>query len=302
MALHLKKDLKNMTARLLQNRWSKTNSISKVFFFFPVKSCSDLNISFIMVLDSSSEVRSSAVDNQWRQEKDFVKNFIRNSDLGENENIQVAVVNFGADAEIASPCGNLTTKAQFFAFIDNLSKKNGGAALNDALEKARDAYQGCRRLNMLPVVVYLTSGKETMNIDLRVRMEMEELVKSEALLFIGAVESGVNASDVMRMSRYVLNGSEYFSSRFANSFWDLLTLTPESPVILGKVCESKYMKCIFISKHAWRYDIHGVHYKHAIHDIYDMHDIHDAHDMHDIRDMHVVHDMHEMHATLSVKV
>ena len=195
-----------------------------------------------MVIDSSSAVSSSIVDNQWRQEKDFVKEFVRNSDLGQNENVQVAVVNFGAVAEVASPCGNLTTTAQFFAFIDRLEKKSGKPALNSALEKAREAYKGCKRLNVMPVVIYLTGGQETTNIDLDARLQLEELLKSEALLFIGAVGSRVNMSDVMRMSRYVVNGSEHFSNRFAQSFWDLVAIKPSDPLLLGKICESKYKR------------------------------------------------------------
>ena len=195
-----------------------------------------------MVIDSSSAVSSSIVDNQWRQEKDFVKEFVRHSDLGQNENVQVAVVNFGTAAEVASPCGNLTTTAQFFAFIDSLEKKNGKPALNSALEKAREAYKGCKRLNVMPVVIFLTGGQEATNIDLDARLQLEELLKSEALLFIGAVGSRVNMSDVMRMSRYVVNGSEHFSNRHAQSFWDLVAIKPSDPLLLGKICESKYKR------------------------------------------------------------
>ena len=192
-----------------------------------------------MVVDSSTGVTSSLLDNKWGQEKDFVKNFISYSEFGSNNNIQVAVVNFGAVAEVASPCGSLNTKEQFYTFIDNLEKKNGVCAINNALKKAREAYQGCKRLHVLPVVIFLTNGKESIERNTNFRLETEELVKNEALLFIGAIGSEVNVTDIKRISKYVLNNTEHFSNSFANSFWDLLRVKPEDPLILGKICESE---------------------------------------------------------------
>ena len=210
-----------------------------VFVFILVRPCSKLNISFIMVLDSSSGIRHSPIDNQWDQEKDFVKDFVKSSDLGVNKNIQVAVVNFGSSAEIVSSCGNLTTKEQFNELIDGLSKINGGTAINMALEKAREAYQSCTRMNVIPVVVFLTNGKESIEKNINLRIKTEEQIKSEALLFIGAVGPYVNFTEIQRMSKYEISGEVYFSNQHVNSFWELLGKSSGDFTILKSVCESK---------------------------------------------------------------
>ena len=187
-----------------------------------------------MVLDSSSDAMS------WGHEKDIVKEFISNSELDKNENVQVAVVNLGSTAEIVSPCGNLTTISQFNYFIDNLPKRNeNGTAINNGLLKARQAYLACKRSNVQPVVFFLTSGQESVEVDLKVRLQTEELVKSEALLFIGALTSGVNQSDIDRMSKYVVNNKEMSLRLYAKRFDDLVGILPDYPLILGRICSSE---------------------------------------------------------------
>ena len=192
-----------------------------------------------MVLDSSYGVSSNPINNQWAQERDFVKEFVRKSELGKNENVEVAVVNYGFNAEIASVCGNLNSKVKFNSFIDTLQKKNGGTAINMALLKAREAFQGCKRLNVVPIIILLTNGKESVENDTNFRQQIEELVKSEALLFVGAIGPLINASDIQRMSRYEINEHVYFSNKYANSFWDLLAITYEDLTVLQTICESK---------------------------------------------------------------
>ena len=199
-----------------------------------------------MVLDSSSRVSTSLFDNQWTKEKNFFKGFVANSELGLNPNVQFAVVNFGASSEITSPCGQLSSKAQVVESIDNLSKKNGATAINDALLKAREAYKGCQRLNVLPVILFLTNGREDVEQDMNLRFQTEAIIKNEALLYIGAVGSSVNISDIQRMSKYVINNSELLLYQFAKSFSELSTPNPESLFALLKTCESKpRFFCIF---------------------------------------------------------
>ena len=191
-----------------------------------------------MVLDSSSGVSSSPFNNLWDQEKLFVKRFIDASELGENENVQVAVVNFGSTANIAAPCGYLSTFEQFSTFVDSLPKINGGRAINDALIKTREAYLGCKRLNVKPVVIFLTNGQESVELDFEARKNTEDLLKSEALFFIGAVGPYVNTSDIKRMSGYVIGNVGSFSYIAVNSFVDL-QLRPENIAVLAKFCVGK---------------------------------------------------------------
>ena len=200
----------------------KLRTVLRKIFFFLVSSCSAYNISFIVVLDSSlyTSLNFLYFVDKWREVKFFAKAFVAQSDLGTDKNVQVAVVNYGSAANIASPCGNLTTKEQFYDFIDNLPKQNGEAAINGALLKAREAYQGCKRLNAKPVVIFLTYSKETAELDLNVKLETENVVKKEALLFVVAAGSDVNETDITRMSKYVTNGGDFFSKAVVSSFLD----------------------------------------------------------------------------------
>ena len=192
----------------------KLRTVLRKIFFFSALSCSAFNITFILVLDSSLDSSSNFLGNRWASEKGVAKAFVAQSDLGTDKNVQVAVVNYGSAANIASPCGNLTTKEQFYDFIDNLPKQNGEAAINGALLKAREAYLGCKRLNVKPVVIFLTYSKETAELDLNVKLETENVVKKEALLFVVAAGSDVNETDITRMSKYVTNGCRFlFQSR-----------------------------------------------------------------------------------------
>ena len=191
-----------------------------------------------MVLDSSSGVSSSLFNNEWAQEKEFVKNFVAASELGQNENVQVAVVNFGSTANIAAPCGSLSTVEQFSSFVHNLPKINGRRAINQALLQTREAYLGCERLNVKPVVIFLTNGQESDELGFDTRKNTEEMLKSEALLFIGAVGPYINTSDIKRMSRYVIDNVESFSYITVNSFNDL-QLRPENIALLSKICLGK---------------------------------------------------------------
>ena len=195
-----------------------------------------------MVMDSSSSVQSTLLDRKWKDEKDFVKNFIFNSEFGTNENVQVAVVNFGSTAEIASPCGNLATKSQFNYFIDNLPKKNGNTGINNALLKAREAYLGCKRLNRIPVIILLTNDQESVEFDLNIRLQTEALIKKEAVLFVAAVSSNVNISDVYRMTRFSVTGyPDMFATIIVDSFYELLAIQYDYPFILGlRICDSKF--------------------------------------------------------------
>ena len=192
-----------------------------------------------MVVDSSSQVLSTLLDNQWAQEKEFLKGFIEKSELGENPNFQVAVVNFGSTAEVVSPCGQITTKLQFNVLIDSLQKKNGATAINDALIKAKDAYKGCQRLNVLPVIILLTNDQEGVERDLDLKIQTEDLIKNEAIMYIGAVGIHINNTEIQRMSKYVVNKSDIYSFRYAKSFTELSAMRPEDPFVLLKLCESK---------------------------------------------------------------
>ena len=214
----------------------KLRTVLRKIFFFLVSSCSAYNISFIVVLDSSSKSSSTFLDffNNFAAEKNFAKEFIVQSDLGTNNNVQVAVVNFGSAANIASPCGNLTTKEQFFDFVNTLPMQYGEAAINGALLKAREAYQGCKRLNVKPVVIFLTYSKETAELDLNVKLETENLVKKEALLFTVTLGSDVNETDIMRMSKYVINDEEWPSKTILSSY-----AFPEYDRILKRICLRK---------------------------------------------------------------
>ena len=197
-----------------------------------------------MVLDSSSQVALSPFDNQWNNEKDVVKRFIANTEFGLNMNVEIAIVNFGDSAELASACGQLTTVIQLKEFLNNLPPKKGKTAINNALITARQAYKGCQRLNTLPVIILFTSGQEDIEQDLNYRFHTEELVKSEALLYISAVDSHINITDIQRMSKIVINNSEVFLYQIANSFTELIPPTSANIFSSVKVCESKLKFCV----------------------------------------------------------
>ena len=193
------------------------------------------------MLDSSSSVN----DESWSQEKGFATSFIANSELGANPNVQVAVVNFASYAVVASPCGALTNKNDFVSFMAALPRVNGGTAINDGLLKARDAYKGCQRLNVDPVVLFLTDGYENIELDYAFRVQTENTVKSEALLFVGAIGRDVNPTDINRMSHYIdVDGLDVYYNRFASNFSELAAIKAEEfyPIVLGKLeCDSKQL-------------------------------------------------------------
>ena len=193
------------------------------------------------MLDSSSSVN----DESWSQEKGFATSFIANSELGTNPNVQVAVVNFASYAVVSSPCGALTNKNDFVNFMAALPRINGGTAINDGLLKARDAYKGCQRLNVSPVVLFLTDGRENIELDYAFRVQTENTVKKEALLFVGAIGPDVNPTDINRMSYYVDgNGLDVYYNRFASNFSELAAIRAEEfyPIVLGKLeCDSKQL-------------------------------------------------------------
>ena len=195
------------------------------------------------MLDSSSSVN----DESWSQEKGFVTSFIANSELGVNPNVQVAVVNFASYAVVASPCGAITNKNDFVNFMAALPRFSVGTAINDGLLKARDAYKGCQRLNVSPVVLFLTDGEENIveEKDYALRVQTENTVKSEALLFVGAIGPLVNVTDINRMSHYVdANGLDVYYNRFASNFSELASIKAEEfyPLVLGKLqCDSKQL-------------------------------------------------------------
>ena len=193
------------------------------------------------MLDSSSSVN----DLSWSQEKGFAASFIANSELGVNPNIQVAVVNFASYAAVSSPCGALTNKNDFVNFMAALPRINGETAMNDGLLKARDAYKNCQHLNVDPVVLFLTDGYENIETNFFFRVQTENTVKSEALLFVVAIGTDVNPADINRMSQYIDgNGLVVHFNRFASNFSELASIKAEEfyPIVLGKLqCESKQL-------------------------------------------------------------
>ena len=190
------------------------------------------------MLDSSSSVD----DLSWSQEKGFAASFIANSELGVNPNVQAAVVTFSSNAVVSSPCGALTNKTDFINFMATLNKINGATAINDGLLKARDAYKGCQRLNVSPVVLFLTDGRDFMENDYSFRVQTENTIKSEALLFVVAIGPDVNLTDINRMSHYIFNGSDVYYNMFAYNFSELASINAEEffPFVVGKLqCNGK---------------------------------------------------------------
>ena len=123
-----------------------------------------------------------------------------------------------------------------------LNRINGGTAINDGLLKARDAYKGCQRLNVSPVVLFLTDGYENIHLDKEFRVQTENTVKSEALLFVVAVGPDVNPNDINRMSYYIFNGSDVYYNKFAHNFSELASINAEEffPLVLEKLqCKGK---------------------------------------------------------------
>ncbi|XP_057295478.1 von Willebrand factor D and EGF domain-containing protein-like isoform X2 [Hydractinia symbiolongicarpus] len=79
-----------------QHNFTTTNAIS----------CSNADISYVVVMDSSSSVRTLFPE-EWGQQKTFVKNFAAQLGLRTNSRIRVGVVNYGSKANIVATCGSL---------------------------------------------------------------------------------------------------------------------------------------------------------------------------------------------------
>ena len=73
--------------------------------------------------------------------------------------------------------------------------------------------------------------------DYAFRVQTENTVKSEALLFVGAIGPDVNPTDINRMSHYIFNGSDVYYNRFASNFSELASIKAEEfyPLVLGKL-------------------------------------------------------------------
>ena len=105
--------------------------------------CSNANLSYVIVMDSSSSVSTGQPDvpnsDEWSQEKAFVKHFAQEIGIETNKNVRVAIVNFGQEAEIVATCEDPRTQnlQQFNTLIDNLPRKLGGTAIHDALINTR---------------------------------------------------------------------------------------------------------------------------------------------------------------------
>lgn len=196
--------------------------------------CNNVNISYIIVIDSSSSVKTSLPD-EWSQEKTFVKNFAAQLGVGTNPLIRVGLVNYGTEAEVVATCDSVQTStlANFNAFIDGLPRKLGGTAINDALLQTRALYQGdgCNRQNEVRVVLFLTDGYENIQFNDRVRFSTENLVRSEAGFCVGAVGPDPRINDLLRLT------SMSYITRTAN-FEELsqLDVTVCHNQILNKYC------------------------------------------------------------------
>ncbi|XP_057294746.1 uncharacterized protein LOC130623296 [Hydractinia symbiolongicarpus] len=201
-----------------------------------VISCSNANISYVIVIDSSSSVKTSLPD-EWSQEKTFVKNFAAQLGLGTNSRIRVGVVNYGDVANIVATCDSTATSnlANFNALIDGLPRQLGGTAINDALLKARELYTGagCNRAGELRVVLFLTDGYENIVFDDAVRVSTENLVRSEALVYVGAIGPEVRLPELVRVTG---NSSLIFT---ANNFLELSNIDAAAlhPRIVSQVCQ-----------------------------------------------------------------
>lgn len=199
--------------------------------------CNNVNISYIIVIDSSSSVKTSLPD-EWSQEKTFVKNFAAQLGVGTNPLIRVGLVNYGSEAEVVATCDSVQTStlANFNAFIDGLPRKLGGTAINDALLQTRALYQGdgCNRQNEVRVVLFLTDGFENIQFNDRVRFSTENLVRSEAGFCVGAVGPDPRINDLLRLT------SMSYITRTAN-FEELsqLDVTVCHNQILNKYCAGK---------------------------------------------------------------
>ncbi|XP_057294929.1 SCO-spondin-like [Hydractinia symbiolongicarpus] len=201
-----------------------------------VISCSNANISYVIVIDSSSSVKTSLPD-EWSQEKTFVKNFAAQLGLGTNSRIRVGVVNYGSATNIVATCDSTATSnlANFNALIDGLPRQLGGTAINDALLKARELYTGpgCNRAGELRVVLFLTDGYENIVFDDALRVSTENLVRSEALVYVGAIGPEVRLPELVRVTG---NSSLIFT---ANNFLELSNIDAAAlhPRIVSQVCQ-----------------------------------------------------------------
>ncbi|XP_057294747.1 coadhesin-like [Hydractinia symbiolongicarpus] len=202
----------------------------------PVISCSNADISYIIVIDSSNSIKRSLPD-EWSQEKTFVKNFAAQLGLGTNPRIRVGVVNYGTYANIVATCDSTETSnlANFNALIDALPPILGGTAIYGALLKARDLYTGagCNRAGELRVVLFLTDGFENVEFNYTVRVSTENLVRSEALIYVGAIGTDVRLPELVRITG---NSSLIFT---ASNFSELSNIDAAAlhPRVVSHVCQ-----------------------------------------------------------------
>ncbi|XP_047142615.1 SCO-spondin isoform X2 [Hydra vulgaris] len=202
-----------------------------------VKSCNNMNFTFVFVLDSSSSVD----DENWESEKNVVLSFVSSSTFGVNQNVDVAVVNFGTTAQIEVECGTFKSYTSFATFMNNLKMLGGETAIHKGLTYGKTAFQKCQKLNMYPVIILLTDGYENMDMNIDSNIIIEDSIKKEALVVAGVTHE-YNKGEIDRITSYIVNGQNVSFSFYANDFTNLLSSlgsTLYSFVVENSQCETQ---------------------------------------------------------------
>ncbi|XP_065664839.1 SCO-spondin-like isoform X2 [Hydra vulgaris] len=202
-----------------------------------VKSCSNINFTFVFALDTSSSVDAQ----EWQDEKNLVLAFVNSSAFGVNPNVDVAVVNYGSTAKVEADCGTFKSYSTFETFMNNLKMLGGGTAIHRGLETAEAVFERCQKLNMNPVIILLTDGYENIDLNIDSNIAIENRIKSNKLLVAGAVHEYVK-SEIDRITSYIVDGQNVSYSYFASNFTALLNTlgsTLYSNVVTRSQCETQ---------------------------------------------------------------
>ena len=200
------------------------------------QTCSSKGISWIFVLDSSSNVGV----NEYIQEQAFFKNLTDASSFGTNPNTNIGIVNFGTNSQIEANCTDFITKQEVKDKLDSLPKLDGQTGIHRALQNSLNVAKGCNQPSHSKVlIVFVTKNAENVDAENETRA-IADKIKTAPNIHIAFLLSAMNNNQAATFDHFTINNKS-FIERYS-TFDEIYNINAEllRSRMLSLACEGMY--------------------------------------------------------------